>query len=307
MELENLIRKYLNFCQDIRNLNIKTVTAYSIDLEQFRKVVGDSIPDKDKMLEYIAYLQKNFRPRSVLRKVASVKAFFSYLVKNEIIMDNVFDKLNITLKEPEDLPLTVPRDDIEGLMDFMHGYRDEHRDASNYRLILRDVAVVEFLFATGARVSEVSNLTLECFDLKSGRVKLIGKRGRVRYVPIVNLSSMQTLRKYYEENEEAIISSGSFFVNNRGNRYSEQSIRRMVEKYRIMANIKEKITPHMFRHSVATYLIEDGADITLVQKILGHSSIRTTQIYIYLSLDAETKMLQELHPRNKMNINVPEF
>ena len=110
------------------------------------------------------------------------------------------------------------------------------------------------------------------------------------------------LKNYYKENAEDIKQSGFFFVNNRGCRYTEQSIRLMLKKYAKLAGVERNITPHMFRHSFATYLVEEGVDISCVQQILGHSSIKTTQIYIHVAAKRQAEILRELHPRNRMNI-----
>ena len=130
----------------------------------------------------------------------------------------------------------------------------------------------------------------------------MGKGRKERYIQISNTAVLDILRKYYEENEPEIKKSGYFFINNRGKRYTEQSIRLMLKKYTLKAGIQRKITPHMFRHSFATYLIEEGVDVSCVQQILGHSSIKTTQIYIHVAAKKQADILRELHPRNNMNI-----
>lgn len=130
----------------------------------------------------------------------------------------------------------------------------------------------------------------------------MGKGGRERYVQISNVSILKILKQYYRENEQEIKASGYFFVNNRGNRYTEQSIRLMLKKYTKQVGIDQNITPHMFRHSFATYLIEEGVDVSCVQQILGHSSIKTTQIYIHIAAKKQAEILKERHPRNSMNI-----
>ena len=130
----------------------------------------------------------------------------------------------------------------------------------------------------------------------------MGKGRKERYIQISNTAVLDILRKYYEENEPEIKKSGYFFINNRGNRYTEQSIRLMLKKYTLKAGIQRKITPHMFRHSFATYLIEEGVDVSCVQQILGHSSIKTTQIHIHVAAKKQADILRELHPRNNMNI-----
>ena len=130
----------------------------------------------------------------------------------------------------------------------------------------------------------------------------MGKGGKERYVQISSTSILALLKKDYAENESAIRQSGYFFVNNRENRYTEQSIRLMLKKYTEQAGIERNITPHMFRHSFATYLIEEGVDVSCVQQILGHSSIKTTQIYIHIAAKKQAEILKEMHPRNNMNI-----
>ena len=157
-------------------------------------------------------------------------------------------------------------------------------------------------FATGARVYEISNIRAESINLNSGLIRIMGKGGKERYIQINNTAVLDILRKYYAENEPEIKKSGYFFINNRGNRYTEQSIRLMLKKYTLKAGIQRKITPHMFRHSFATYLIEEGVDVSCVQQLLGHSSIKTTQIYIHVAAKKQADILRELHPRNNMNI-----
>lgn len=168
--------------------------------------------------------------------------------------------------------------------------------------MLRDVAVIEVFFATGARVYEISNIREDSINLNTGLIRLMGKGGKERYVQISNTSILEVLKKYYDENEQAIKKSGYFFVNNRESRYTEQSIRLMLKKYTKQAGIERNITPHMFRHSFATYLIEEGVDVSCVQQILGHSSIKTTQIYIHIAAKKQAEILKEMHPRNNMKI-----
>lgn len=170
------------------------------------------------------------------------------------------------------------------------------------QIIVKHIAVVEFLFATGVRVCEVSRLKIEGIDLKSGTVRIEGKGKKERYIQIGNSETLKILNEYYKLYREEIERSGYFFVNNRGRRLSEQSIRILIDKHAKNAGISLHITPHMFRHSLATYLIEAGADISYVQRILGHSSIKTTQIYIYVAAEAQAEILKLLHPRNKMKI-----
>lgn len=210
-------------------------------------------------------------------------------------------KIKVKFKETVILPRTIPREEIEQILNYMYKCLNAS-DKSAYKFRLRDIAVVETFFATGARVYEISNIREDSINLNTGLIRLMGKGGKERYVQISNTSVLETLKKYYDENVQAIKKSGYFFVNKRGNRFTEQSMRLMLKKYTKLVGIERNITPHMFRHSFATYLIEEGVDVSCVQQILGHSSIKTTQIYIHIAAKKQAEILKEMHPRNKMNI-----
>ena len=158
------------------------------------------------------------------------------------------------------------------------------------------------LFAVGARVYEISYMREDCVDLYSGSIRIMGKGNKERYLSVAAPSVLELLRRYYDANKAAIQKSGYFFINRNGSRYTEQSIRLMLKKYCQLAGIERNITPHMFRHSFATYLIEEGVDISCVQPILGHSSIKTTQIYIHVAAKMQAEILRSMHPRNKMDL-----
>ncbi|MGN0437505.1 MAG: tyrosine-type recombinase/integrase [Lachnospiraceae bacterium] len=300
MKLKDKLEMYLEYCEYRKQLDQKTLKAYRIDLRQFFEYVGVDEPKKERIEAYITQLHQKYKQKTVKRKIASVKAFYNYLEEMEIIVENPFHKIKVRFKEIITLPRIIPREEIEQLLNYMYKYLNEHKSSYNY--ILRDVAVVEAFFATGARVYEISNIREDCINLNTGLIRLMGKGGKERYVQISCPSILDVLKKYYAENKSAIKKSGYFFVNNRGNRYTEQSIRLMLKKYTKQAGIERKITPHMFRHSFATYLIEEGVDVSCVQQILGHSSIKTTQIYIHISAKKQADILRNLHPRNTMDI-----
>ncbi|MDY5026465.1 MAG: tyrosine-type recombinase/integrase [Oliverpabstia sp.] len=277
MKLKEMLQDYLEYCQYRKELDNKTVKAYRIDLRQYFEFVGECDLDKNWIERYITNLHKNFRQKTVKRKIASVKAFYNFLEDEELIQENPFRKIKVKFKETSELPKIIPREEIEQLLQSM--YTDLKIRKKKEKSILRDIAVVETLFATGARVSEISNIKKENINLNTGVIRIMGKGGKERYILIGERSVLELLKRYYEQNYENIKQSGYFFVNRDGERFSEQSIRLMIKRYAKNAGIERNITPHMFRHSFATYLIEEGVDISCVQRILGHSSIKTTQIY----------------------------
>lgn len=301
MRLEDKLVAYLKYCEYRKELDKKTLKAYRIDLRQYFEYVCMDNPDKEKIEEYITQLHKNYKQKTVKRKIASIKAFYNYLEENEIIAENPFRKIKVKFKETVTLPRIIPREEIEKLLNHMYQCLNEHNKTFR-KYMLRDIAVIEVFFATGARVYEISNIREESINLNTGLIRLMGKGGKERYVQISNTSVLEVLKKYYDENKQTIRKCGYFFINNRENRYTEQSIRMMLKKYTKQARIERNITPHMFRHSFATYLIEEGVDVSCVQQILGHSSIKTTQIYIHIAAKKQAEILREMHPRNNMQI-----
>lgn len=301
MDYKEQVKKYLEYCEFRKELDGNTLKAYRIDLKQFFEFTQENMPEKNKIEDYITELHKKYKQKTIKRKIASIKAYYNYLEEYEIIKDSPFRKIKVKFKEASILPRIIPREEIECLLNYMYECENTNTKKS-YKYWLRDISVVETLFATGARVYEISNIKWDCIDLNTGAIKIMGKGGKERYIQIASSEILEILQKYHRHNSEAIKKSGFFFVNSRGHRYTEYSIRLMIKKYTQRAGIERNITPHMFRHSFATYLIEEGVDVSCVQQILGHSSIKTTQIYIHIAARKQAEILREMHPRNGMNI-----
>lgn len=295
------VKKYLEYCEFRKELDWNTLKAYRIDLRQFFEYATENVPPKDKIEDYITELHKKYKQKTIKRKIASIKVYYNYLEEHEMIKDNPFRKIKVKFKETKILPRIIPREEIEQLLNYMYTHENKSSETA-HKYWVRDVTVIEIFFATGARVYEISNIKADCVNLNTGLIKIMGKGGKERYIQIVAREILDILKKYYAQNSETIKKSGYFFVNSRGSRYTEQSIRLMLKKYTKLAGIERNITPHMFRHSFATYLIEEGVDVSCVQQILGHSSIKTTQIYIHIAAKKQADILREMHPRNRMNI-----
>lgn len=294
------MEQYLEFCKYRKELNRNTLKAYRIDLEQYLSFIKKDFLLKARIEEYITELHKKYKQKTVKRKIASIKAFYRYLEEEERLEgSNPFTKIRVKFKETESLPRIISRNDIERLLNYMYTIMNQSGQKS---AIYRDLSVIEMFFATGARVYEISNLKIQNMDLDNGIIKLFGKGNKERYVQIGSQEVLELVKEYYRLNQQDIDKSGFFFVNRQGKRFSEQSIRRMIQKYSCQAGISIHITPHMFRHSVATYLLEEGVDIMYIQKILGHSSIKTTQIYLHIASKKQMEILKERHPRNQMRI-----
>lgn len=303
MILKEEIDKYLHYCKFQKELDDKTIKAYKADLQQFVAFIegNEANLNKEKMNSYLLYIHNIYKQKTVKRKIASVKALFHYLEEEEIIETSPFHKVKTKFKEEVVLPKIIPRDVIEQLLAYLYQIEAEEKHSEwKRKLVLRDIAVVETLFSTGLRISELCNLQSKYFDLKNGVLCIRGKGGKERYLQIGNNDVLQLLITYKNCFEDEIKEHGYFFVNRYGNPLSEQSARHMIHKYADAIQADINITPHMFRHSFATYLMEEDVNIRYIQKMLGHASITTTQIYTYVAMEKEREILQTRHPRNKM-------
>ena len=183
-----------------------------------------------------------------------------------------------------------------------HGNLQKCHTNFSYKKAIRDIAVLEILFATGARVSEICSLTPSTVNTVDHTIKFYGKGSKERIIQIENQNVLKAVKNYYIMFQDEIASSGYFFVNKLKNRLTEQSVRAMINKYVKLSNTNIHITPHMFRHSFATLLLEEDVDIRYIQKMLGHSSISTTQIYTHVSMSKQKEILTTKHPRNKIDV-----
>ena len=232
MLLKEEINKYLNYCKFQKELNDKTIKAYKADLEQFITVIGENNPDKEVLNAYLVYLHRMYKQKTVKRKIASVKALFHYLEEEELIEINPFHKVKTKFREEVILPKIIPRDIIEQLLNHLYKERSI-KEYSEWRkkIILRDIAVVETLFSTGLRISELCHLQNKYVDLKNGVLCIQGKGGKERYLQIGNNDVLSILNAYKKSFEDEIKKQGYFFVNRYGNALSEQSARSMIHKY----------------------------------------------------------------------------
>lgn len=295
--------KFLNYCKFERGLDFKTIKAYKIDLSQYEAFILQSREweTKGAITSYVCHLYKTYKPKTAKRKLAVLKAYFNYLEYEELMENNPFNKIRLHYKEEKALPKIIDLWDIEKILGYAHKRLGENNNTYSYSCNLRNAAILELLFATGARISEICSLKISDVNLKEKYIKIYGKGAKERIVAIPNKAVISVLKKY-SELTKVDNKGGYFFVNRLGNRYSEQSARNMINFYAKECNITQHITPHMFRHSFATYLLSNDVDIRYIQHLLGHSSIATTQIYTHISNHKEESILSKKHPRNNFKI-----
>jgi integrase/recombinase XerD len=306
MILKEAIEQFLFHCRYEKNLSPKTLKAYSIDLRQVTDFLTAKLPathleaiDKVALRLYIKTLFTGLAEKTVKRKVASLKALFHFLEREDLIAVNPFRKMDVRIKETKRLPRGLSLPDLKRL--FQHIYHakttNAGSEAQQYRSLVRDIAVLETLFATGARVAEVCHLRLEDVDLTQGRIRILGKGARERLLQVPDQDSLSALLDYQALWLEPKPSHPFFFHNRLGRRLSEQSVRLMLHRHATKAGLALHLTPHMLRHSVATLFLEQGVDIRYIQHFLGHSSITTTQIYTAIYDNSHIGILSSKHPR----------
>ena len=298
-------KSYLEFCQFQKRLDPKTLKAYRIDLTQFfsQIPVDNMSAVTPSILEnFIAGLHQVYKPKTVKRKIAALKAFFHYLEYRDLIDKNPFNKIQVKFREPATLPKTIPLRTVECFLRAI--YRQQREGRTNYQCInaIRDAAVIETLFATGMRISELCSLRVNDVDLYEHTILIHGKGSKERMIQIGSDDVVDVLTIYKALFEEQMQMCGYFFANQNGSALSDQAIRRMINKYASLAAIELHITPHMFRHTFATSLLEADVDIRYIQEMLGHSSINVTEIYTHVAMAKQRDILTRKHPRKDFHI-----
>ncbi len=304
--LKILTENYLEYCKHQKRLDPKTLKAYRIDLRQFLKWLPsmDVSEITPHILEtYIARLHQEYKPKTVKRKIASTKALFHYLEYKEMIAINPFNKIQVKFREPVILPKTIPLHTIEAFLSVIYEQHIKANTDHQRKNALRDAAVIELLFATGIRISELCSLKMSDVNLYERTVLIYGKGSKERKVQIGNNDVANILNEYKNVFLSEMQICNHFFVNQNGTALSDQSVRRMIKKYSSLAAIELHITPHMFRHTFATSLLEADVDIRYIQEMLGHSSINITEIYTHVTMSKQRDILTAKHPRKDFHIS----
>jgi integrase/recombinase XerD len=304
-DLNEAIKSFLNHCRYEKNLSAKTIYFYKLDLSQFTAFVcrhhyPELILDIDKLhLKHYLREISGWKVKTVKRKVASLKAMFNYLEYEDLLTVNPIRRIRISLKEASLLPKALTKQEIGAILD--EAYKAislAPKTKFAYLEKVRNATVIELLFSSGARVSEIANLKLEDLDRTTGTLMLKGKGNKERVIQLCNPGTLALIEIYICLFDEKITASGGYLLINRlGHQLSDQSIRNMVHGIAVKAKVKKKVTPHTFRHSFATLLLENDVDIKYIQSMLGHSSIVTTQIYTQVNREKQRQLLLEKHPR----------
>lgn len=298
--MADLVLDFIHYLEVERQLSPHTVRAYNSDLLQLRLFLKEecgfleSVAEPDLWPQVTeTHLQKFMRARmgcdgvaSVGRKVASLKTFFDFLVKRCGLSANPAALLRPP-RNKRHLPVYLEEEEADRLLDI---------DSDNDGLKLRDRAILELMYACGLRVSEVANLDVGNLRFVDAVVRVFGKGRKERLVPLGRIAA-DILQKYLKQRSPAAVAAGdALFLNARGGRLSARSLSTLVKKYGLSAGLQKPLTPHAVRHSFATHLLQNGADLRVIQELLGHSSLSTTQRYTHVDVKRLLEVYDKAHP-----------
>lgn len=307
--MQVLIENFLKYLRLERNASPHTLKAYAADLKEFQDFLLSeaaagatecgklNIKKIDHLIirAFLSHLYREQKRKSSLaRKLAALRSFFRYLTDEQILAANPAEIIS-TPRQEKPLPTFLPVDEVFSLIETVPG---------NSIWTARDRAILEVLYSSGLRVSELVSLSDGDIDFSLGVLRVVGKGRKERIVPI-GKKALQALEKYLPQRNQVLVSLSKkiapfpLFINKRGGRLTTRSVARLLEKYIKKSGLMRKVSPHTLRHSFATHLLDAGADLRAIQEMLGHVSLSTTQRYTHVSLDRLMEVYDRAHPRAK--------
>ena len=294
--MDGALKEFIYFLSVEKGLSSNTLESYQRDLRKFFLFLEDK---KINEIEHISrniitsflseQREKGMATTTITRNLASIRSFYQFLQKEQIITENPSLELE-TLKAEKKLPLVLSFREVELLL--------EQPDISK-TMGLRDKAMLELLYATGIRVSELVSLTISDLNMKMGFVKCSGKGSKERMIPLGSVA-LYSIHEYLKSGRPKMAKQKeekALFLNQQGTMLTRQGFWKILKKYALKAGIQADITPHTLRHSFATHLLENGADLRSVQEMLGHADIATTQIYTHVARSRIKEVYNQTHPR----------
>ncbi len=294
---QELLNQYQLFLETVKNYSTHTIKAYLADLQEFLSFFGHTDQEISllnlenwQIRNYLGHLHlKGLSKSTVARKLASIRGFYRFLLKKEIIEYNPFTNIN-TPKKGQQLPRFLHYPDLQLILETIEVSTD---------LGLRNRAILETLYGSGLRISELISLDVDNLNLDLGSVLVVGKGRRERLAPLGRIS-VHWLEKYLEvsrKNLKGKNTTDALFLNYAGKRLSPRGVGKIIDKCVLKASLDFKISPHWLRHSFATHMLEGGADLRAVQELLGHKSLSSTQIYTHVTGSRLKEVYQNAHPR----------
>lgn len=300
--MNNTLQEFLDYLANERLFSPLTVEAYKSDLYKFYIYLGQEgveINQVDRIVirNFLSFeLQNGISKRSCARRIAAIRHYFEFLKERKQISHNPFTFIQ-TLKKEKRLPKVLYFEQIEALINKNMERSDD--------LVYRDTALLELLYASGLRASELLNLKVSDLDLHNRLIRVVGKGKKERIIPFSE-NARDALELYLEKTRETLVAKDEllrnvqyFFLNARGQKLTTRGLQYILSAIEKKTNVYLGLHPHMLRHSFATHLLEEGADLLVIQELLGHESLNTTQIYTHVSQDVMKNQHQLAHPRAK--------
>ncbi len=298
MDINNAIDNFINYIASEKGLSRNTISSYSTDLKIFSDFLNKydtmDVSDitTDRILGFLKSLKadNHLSSSSVVRYQVTIRNFFRFMLKEGILKKDPVHILELP-KRNRRLPQVMNESEVEFLLNSPSMIRDRKRQ-------IRDKAMLEVMYATGLRVSELVGMTLNSIEMTVGYIKVKGKGSKERIVPIGD-AAKEAVAQYLEESRPAFLrhTTDCLFLTQQGDCFTRQGFWKLLKTYLKQTNIKKHVTPHTLRHSFATHLLEHGADLRSVQLMLGHSDISTTQIYTHINTEMLKKIYDKYHPR----------
>ena len=288
LDFQRYIEKFLSYLEIEKNYSTHTLVNYKKDLLDFAAFVDKPVEKIDYFTfrKFLADINsKNYSKKTQSRKISTLKSFFKFLLREGFVKVNPASSIPYPRLD-KNLPKFLAEEDIKKFLDNL--------PQENF-LQARDAAILELLYSSGIRISELIGLNVEDVEFLSGIIKVRGKGKKERILP-VGEKAISVLDTYIQKRDSP---EKALFLNRFKKRISAVGIRKALNKWAKVFALKEKISPHVFRHSFATHLLNRGADLRSVQELLGHSSITTTQIYTHLTVDSLKRVYEKAHPRAK--------
>lgn len=285
------LKEYIEYLRDIKKFSLNTIKAYKQDINQFFYYLKENKLEigRDAIKDFISIIFLRTRNKAtVSRKIYAIRSFFSFLMRKGKVEKNPFDLIS-TPKIDKKIPQVLTEKEMIEFLDSLPrtGFFE-----------LRNKACFELMYATGLRVSELTNLKIQDVDFKECLLRVMGKGKKERIVPFNN-KAKEILLKYLDEAEIKFKVKNEFiFLNSRGRKITERSIERIVQKsYKGVMNSNKRVYPHLFRHSFATHLLQRGANLRVIQELLGHENLSTTEKYTTLNYSDLLRVYKKFHPR----------
>ncbi len=312
--MDPCIEHFVKYLRGEKNASEHTVSNYLMDIRQFVELTwgGEAKPpyrwkeaDRFAARRFLVFFQKlEMAPATTGRKLSALRSFYKFLVREEYVPLNPFTGLQLP-KKGSYLPAVLSMNEVDQLLAAPHAFAGEKQKKSVFDeyVPVRDTAILEVLYSTGMRVGELVGMAESRIDILSGIISVLGKGKKERLCPLGRPAeiALQNALSMRSEVWNALGRKGDsrnvIFLNKNGGAITVRSIERMVKKYVMYCGLKPTISPHAFRHSFATHLLDNGADLRSVQELLGHASLSTTQIYTHVSIEKLKRVYEEAHPR----------